>query len=227
MASTTYKLENVVPWGRNLDEYIRMFDLSESDLLCSILGCGDGPASFNAECTAQGGRVVSADPLYQFSTDQIRNRIDEAKPQVIEATRQRLDDFQWDYFPNLDALVDARMNAMSHFMVDFDAEKREGRYVPASVTQLPFHDNTFDLALCSHFLLLYSQQLDYDFHLTAFLEMKRVAREVRVFPLLDLDANRSDHLPQLMNALDKLGHAPRLETVPYEFIKGANQMLIF
>jgi len=101
------------------------------------------------------------------------------------------------------------------------------RYVPASVTQVPFHDDTFDLALCSHFLLLYSLQLDYDFQFTSFQEMKRVVREVRVFPLLDLDANRSDPLPPLMNALENLGHTARLETVSYEFIKGADLMLIF
>lgn len=50
---------------------------------------------------------------------------------------------------------------------------------------------------------------------------------IRVFPLLDLDANRSVHLTPLMNALKNLGHTPRLETVSYEVIKGANQMLIF
>ena len=45
------KLENVVPWGRNLDEYKNMYLLSEQDLQSKILGCGDGPSSFNFEVT--------------------------------------------------------------------------------------------------------------------------------------------------------------------------------
>ena len=65
------KLEEVVPWGRNLTEYQLMFDLSEQDLNSKILGCGDGPASFNAEMTEIGHSVVSIDPVYQFSAEQI------------------------------------------------------------------------------------------------------------------------------------------------------------
>jgi hypothetical protein len=35
-------------WGRSLDEYKLMFRLSETDMKSKILGCGVGPASFNA-----------------------------------------------------------------------------------------------------------------------------------------------------------------------------------
>lgn len=41
------KLDKVVPFGRSLDEYIKMFHLSSEDLPQRILGVGDGPASFN------------------------------------------------------------------------------------------------------------------------------------------------------------------------------------
>jgi hypothetical protein len=69
------KLEEVVPWGRNLAEYRSMFSLSATDLNAKILGCGDGPASFNAEMTELGHSVVSIDPIYQFSTEQIEQRV--------------------------------------------------------------------------------------------------------------------------------------------------------
>ena len=49
-----------------------MFDLTNVDLETQILGCGDGPASFNAEMKALGHTVVSVDPIYQFSADQIK-----------------------------------------------------------------------------------------------------------------------------------------------------------
>jgi hypothetical protein len=58
------QLDQVVPFGRALDEYRAMFPLSPEDLAKTIIGVADGPASFNAEMHAQGRHVVSADPLY-------------------------------------------------------------------------------------------------------------------------------------------------------------------
>ena len=74
------KLANVVPWGRSFEEYQAMFGLSENDLNKRILGCGDGPASFNVEATERGCQVVSCDPVYQFQVDEIRRRIDVTCP---------------------------------------------------------------------------------------------------------------------------------------------------
>jgi hypothetical protein len=59
-------LDQVVPWGRSFEEYRRRFALNEADLQVRILGCADGPASFNAESTRRGTRVISIDPLYQL-----------------------------------------------------------------------------------------------------------------------------------------------------------------
>ena len=74
-----FTLEQVVPWGRSFDEYRRMFGLSDDDLDLRIIGCGDGPASFNAEATRRGARVVSCDPIYRLETAQIRDR--ECRPE--------------------------------------------------------------------------------------------------------------------------------------------------
>jgi len=40
-------LDKVVPLGRLLEEYIKMFNLTADDLEKKILGVADGPASFN------------------------------------------------------------------------------------------------------------------------------------------------------------------------------------
>ena len=72
------RLSQAIPWGRSFDEYRRMFDLSENDLTGRLLGCGDGPASFNAKATARGLRVISCDPIYVFNAVQIQRRIDES-----------------------------------------------------------------------------------------------------------------------------------------------------
>jgi hypothetical protein len=46
-----FTLDRVVPWGRSFDEYVAMFALSSEDLGRRILGCNDGPASFNSGLT--------------------------------------------------------------------------------------------------------------------------------------------------------------------------------
>ena len=44
------------------------------------------------------------------------------------------------------------------------------------------------------FSFLYSEQFSEDFHLAALHDMCRVAKEVRVFPLLALDGERSSYV---------------------------------
>ena len=78
------KLEHVVPWGRTIEEYQQMFNLGEEDKHKKILGCGDGPASFNAELTQMGGKIISIDPIYQFSKQQISDRIEQVRPIIME-----------------------------------------------------------------------------------------------------------------------------------------------
>jgi hypothetical protein len=221
-----FTLASVVPWGRSYDEYVRMFALSDADLAGRILGCGDGPAGFNAEATRRGTRVVSCDPVYQFDADQIRRRIDETAPEVLEQARKNAHEFVWDAaIPDVDTLKQVRMSAMAAFLNDFDAGLAEGRYVNAGLPSLPCADGAFDLALCSHFLFLYSQQHDAVFHVQSMRELCRVAREVRVFPLLALGAQPSPHLPAVTAALEADGVTVRVERVPYEFQRGGNQML--
>ena len=93
-ASPMFTLDQVVPWGRSFDEYRRMFALTDADLGLKILGCGDGPASFNAEATRRGATVISCDPIYRFDADHIRGRIAITYEQILEQTRQNIDDFR-------------------------------------------------------------------------------------------------------------------------------------
>jgi ubiquinone/menaquinone biosynthesis C-methylase UbiE len=114
---------------------------------------------------------------------------------------------------------------MEDFLSDFNAGLEQGRYVPAELPDLPFFDATFDLALCSHFLFLYSERYDAQFHIQALRELCRVAPEVRVFPLVELSGVTSRHLPEVISALEGGGCTVKIEVVRYEFQKGGNQML--
>jgi hypothetical protein len=81
-----FELKNVVPWGRNLAEYSRMFKLTDSDFIKRIISFGDGPASFNTEMTILNRQVVSLDPVYQFTRDELKQRIAETKETILEQT---------------------------------------------------------------------------------------------------------------------------------------------
>jgi SAM-dependent methyltransferase len=220
-----FTLDNVVPWGRSFEEYSAIFALTGEDLKKRILGCGDGPAGFNARLTRQGGRVVSADPLYRFSAKEIRGKIDAAFDEVLDQTRKNCNEFLWTSIRSVEELGAVRMAAMEEFLVDYPAGLKEGRYLQAALPSLPFEDRSFDLALCSHLLFLYSEQFPLEFHLEAVRELCRVAREVRIFPLLELGAITSRHLEPLIKQLETEGYS--LETIPvnYEFQKGGNKML--
>src|SRR5215510_131863 len=174
-----FSLDRVVPWGRSFVEYQRMLALSERDLEKKILGCGDGPASFNAEATKQGAWVTSFDPLYRYSAEEIRGRIKEVCPEVLEQTRRNRDAFVWREFHSIEALGRARLRAMAQFLKDFTIGHESGRYVAGELPELPFESRSFDLAICSHLLFLYSEQLSEEFHLESVAEMCRVADDVR------------------------------------------------
>jgi SAM-dependent methyltransferase len=221
-----FTLDSIVPWGRSFDEYVAMFGLSAHDLGKRILGCGDGPASFNASLTKRGGRVVSVDPIYEFSVAQISSRIDETYEKVMTQLRGNVADYVWTQFPSPEDVGKTRMAAMREFLSDFEAGKRAGRYVAGSVETLPFAEGSFDLALSSHFLFLYSDQLAADFHLKAILEMLRVANEVRIFPILTMDGRRSLHYGPMIAVLLDRGYDARLVKVDYEFQKGGNEVLV-
>lgn len=64
-----FELKGTVPWGRNLEEYKKMFNLTDSEINKRIISFGDGPASFNCEMTQKNKSVISIDPIYQFSAD--------------------------------------------------------------------------------------------------------------------------------------------------------------
>jgi hypothetical protein len=223
--SPGFTLEQVVPWGRSFSEYERIFALDASDLEKPILGCGDGPASFNAEASKRGHRVVSCDPLYQFSASEIEQRVEETYETVVGQTREHRHQFVWNEFISPEQLGKHRLAVMRRFLTDYEEGKREGRYVAAGLPELPFRDSTFGFALCSHFLFLYTAQLSLDFHLASLTELCRVAPEVRVFPLLDLHAQESSYVDPAIEYLTAQGLHARRVRVPYEFQVGGHTAL--
>jgi hypothetical protein len=220
------KAQKVVPWGRSFHEYLRMFALSENDLASGVLDCAAGPASFNAEMHRRGHKAISCDPLYQLSTAQISREIENTFASILKTTEEHRANFIWREIASPEELGKLRTQAMSQFLADFPAGAADGRYVIAALPALPFADGRFGLAVCSHFLFTYTNTLSLSFHLEAIREMCRVATEARIFPLVpSFETAKSPYLAPLLEQLASLGYACEIEPVPYEFQRGANEML--
>jgi hypothetical protein len=170
-------------------------------------------------------RLVSVDPLYLFTGPEIASRVEQTYETIISQVKRNSHRYVWSYFADPDALGAARLEAMKIFLDDYERGRAEGRYQPAALPKLHFGDSEFDLCLCSHLLFLYSAQLTLDFHFISIVEMLRVANEVRVFPLLDLDLRRSAHLDPVVASLRSANFQAEIVDVPYEFQKGGGQML--
>ena len=219
-------LSTIVPWGRTLEEYSRFFALTPAEIAGSrFLDCGGGPASFTAEVVARGGNAIATDPIYEVSGADIRARFEEVAPTIIKQVDDDRDVWCWDFFGDPAGLLAFRRRALEGFLADFDAGRESGRYVAASLPSLPFPDDSFDVALSSHLLFLYSEHLSLDFHRAALKEMLRVAGEVRAFPLLSLHGGTSAHLQPMIDAFNAEGHTAELVPVNFEFRKGGREML--
>lgn len=217
--------KSVIPWGRAFEEYVAMFSLGKNDLSKKIIGCGDGPASFNKHMNDLGFKVVSCDPIYSFSKDQIEQRIFEVKDEVMQQVSNNMGHYIWDRIKNLDELFNLRMSVMGEFLSDFELGKQEGRYMPCSLPELPFKDKEFDIALCSHLLFTFTN-LGFDFHYKSIMEMLRVAREIRIFPIIDLNCQRSVLVEPILERLKEQQYSAEIIRVDYEFHCNENEMML-
>lgn len=203
-----------------------MFALTPDDLSGKIIDCASGPASFNAELSADGHEVISCDPLYELSADEIRARTAVAHDTIVANARAVHDEFVWREFASPEHLGEVRMVVMQRFLADFSSGFETGRYRAEALPDLDFRDDEFDLALCSTFLFTYSEQLSTDFHVCAIEEMCRVATEARIFPLLKSYGGTSPHLRPVVDALRDRSYTAEIREVTYEFQRGGDKMLV-
>ena len=131
----------------------------------------------------------------------------------------------WTYHRSPQDLKHNRIVVLNRFLDEYDRGTEEGRYVVGGLPSLGMKDDQFDIALCSHFLFLYSEHLTYQFHRDSVYDMLRVAREVRIFPLMTLHLEKSPHLAKLIEELRNDGYSPVIETVDYELQRGGDEML--
>ena len=211
--------------GRPLEEYLAMFALAREQLReLRVLDCPSGAASFVAEHRQLGGSVVGIDPVYAGGKSGLGRAVLEEARRGQEYVAANEDAFVWEFFPNPAAHWAFRERAVRSFADDLATPGAP--YVGGALPDLPFADNSFDLALSSHLLFTYGDRFGESFHRRSLVELLRVAAEVRVFPLVDHATKLPyEHLESLLGALEGDAVVERRQ-VAYEFEPGADEVLI-
>ena len=212
--------------SRAYDEYVAFFALEPEQLVGRrVLDCSAGAASFVARANRMGIEAVAADPAYQLAGDKLAEVAAAGLRDGNAIAARHPGRFTWEWYGSVQARERMRARALAEFVLDFN-EHRD-RYVTASLPTLPFPDGDFDVALCSHLLFTWADQLGLEWHLAALRELARVAREVRVFPTVMQGAGHEvPFWDELTTTLAAAGAHVHRQRVDYQFQAGADTMLV-
>ncbi len=203
-----------------------MFALTTGDLKGKILDCAAGPSSFNAELTAEGHEVTSCDPLYNFTAEEIRARIDATFDAFVDNARVAYDEFIWRDIESPEHLGEVRMAAMQRFLADYPEGLEEGRYLAQALPHLDFRRRCVRSGAVLQPFCSPTQSSSPS--ISMLLLSKRCAgsrRAARIFPLLKGYGGISPYLEPVMYGLRDRGYTATIREVPYEFQRGGNKML--
>lgn len=221
-----FELADIIAIGRTYDEYRRMFGLDISRLKnAAILDAGGGVSSFTAEAAALGLNAMSADRIYRFTPDELRQKSSADLDEMLSKIDGIRENYNWDFYRDREGLAAYREKARAAFIADY-AMNRASRYVDTSFPWTVFTAGEFDIAIMSHLLFLYDEHLDYKFHADTLSELIRITREeVMVYPLYNLRWKKSVFVDRIMS--DPLFSRVKftVKKSGFEFVKGADEYL--
>jgi len=218
-----YEQTGVAMTCRGFDEYVRMFDLEEVDLSHGVtLDIAGGGSSFTAEAAARGYKAMAVDPRYRSHQQEW---IAEAQDEIYSSTAKLekiSDQFDWTYYGSLEKHRAGRLASLQLFAAHSADEIGRASYIAGSLPELPFEQGQFELVLCSHFLFLYGDQFDVDFHIRSLLEMMRICRgSISIYPLHTLKMEPYPYLEQVLDAVRLAGGKVELFSSKLPFIPGS------
>lgn len=217
-------MRKLVLWGHHLDEYKEMFALSDAEIKGKLLEYGCGASAVNAEICDK-SRIVSCDPLFTLDKGTLSTKASLIFEEMVNLVEKHQDKFDFSRYGSLDALAARRRQGMTAFFADYEKGKAEKRYIPATDYTLPFGHFEFDFALSSHYFFADLDDQDVDFHLNVIRELARVAKEVRIFPLIDRHGQLSPFLGPVLLGLQQDGYGVEVREVSYHLQTKGNAML--
>lgn len=223
--STKLEIDRIIFIGRTYEEYLHMFRLHLADLEGKkILDCPAGACSFTAIGRNKGLNIEACDIAYTFNATELYNKGKDDLNHAMGKMQSSKSNYCWSYFKNISHLKRHRMQALTDCI--YDMEQYPKSYKVASLPKIPYKNNEFDILLSAHFLFMYADHFDYNFHKQTINEMLRVTKkEIRIFPIVNLKGERYEKLDDIIKYLSELGCKIEEVKVDYEFQTNANTML--
>lgn len=212
-------------WGQHIDEYQQMFGLSGSDINSRLLEYGCGATAVNAQLHARGQTVISCDPLFSLDKSHLERAVQSMFDEAVRHLNTNPEQYDFSYHGSFTSLMAKRREGISTCLADYDLGRMEKRYLSLEHDALPFEDFSFDFALSSHFLFASIEEQDVDFHLQCIRELARVAKEVRIFPLIDENGQPSPVLGPVLLGLQQANYGVEVRKVDYQLQFGGHAML--
>ena len=218
-------MRKLVLWGHSVDDYKEMFALPAPEVTTRWLEYGCGASAVNAACHDKGMQVVSCDPLFSLDRPTLSTQVSLISEDMVEQISKEQDKFDFSHYGSLAAFIAERRQGMEKFFTDYAQGKVDKRYLPVAHHRLDFPDFTFDVALSSHYLFADLDDQDIDFHLQAIRELARVAKEVRIFPIIDRYGQPSPFLGPVLLGLQQDDYGVEVREVTYSLQPKGNAML--
>ena len=190
-------------WGHHVNEYQAMFGLSNAEIRTRILEYGCGPSAVNATLHHQG---ICMNSLFNARLEQ-----------VLQNPLQ----FDVQEYGGMSAFIDSRRNGLNIFFKDYEQGVAEGRYLEIP-EHLPFAHHAFDFALVSHYLFI---DTEIQHQLEIIQSLANIANEVRIFPLIDSQAQASPLLGPVLLGLQQANYGVEVREVDYYLYPKGNAML--
>jgi hypothetical protein len=220
-------LRSIALIGRTFEEYHNIFELNNNLLKNEkILDVASGVSSFCADANRQGFNVTASDRIYTFSPTEIGQKCSQDLDMIIKQLPDIADLYMWNFFKDIESLKAQREKAYKLFIEDF---KNYGtkRYVPVEYPLTYFLNEQFTISLMSHFLFLYEDKLNYDFHKKTIMELLRItSKEIRIFPIVNLKGKKSSFVNALMQDKDFERFKIIIKKVDFEFMKNGNEIMV-
>ncbi len=218
-------MRRIALWGQHLDEYKDMFALTDEDLSKSFLEYNSGISAFNVEIQGTASACVSCDPWYALDKKSLQNKIETNFTTRVSQLENNLDSLDVSRYGSFEKLVSYRRKGIASFLADFEKGLEDKRYLPITVDELPFPNFKFDFALIAN---NFFADLDYqtvEYHIARIKELARVAKDVRIFPLVDTNGEPSNLLGPIIMGLYQDNYGVEVKDVSYYLQHRGNAML--
>lgn len=216
---------DVMVTSRSFDEYVAFFALDPDTLPARIIDVSAGASGFTAEANRRGVCAIAVDPAYSLGNDQLTERVradvERGRGMIADNTVR----YTYDWYGSPERRTRLRSDALTDFLEDRAA--RPERYVRGALPELPFADDSADLALCSHLLFTWAGVFDEAWHDAALTELLRMAPEVRIFPFALRGAGDAiEFVPRVLDRLRRAGHGVEIRATAYEFQVDVKDVLV-